>query len=225
MRMPRRTHGFTLIELLVAIALLSLVMGGLVSAMRAIAATEERADQRIRLIEDFRTAEKFLRGILGAISPRARSSEPGAAKSIAFDGTNTEVRWVGVMPARHGAGGLYRFRLFVRPATGDERSDLMLSYAPMTNSDAPFDGETEQSRVMVGAVGALSIRYQETVQLEATWLPDWPNRDRLPTRIGLRFGGDDSEWPDIIISVFPLVGPKSVTRAVGAGAGAVIGPF
>ena len=67
-------RGFTLVEVLVATALLSLVMLGLLTAMRSFAQSETRIDERIRIDDDLRVSERFLRLVMGNVSPRPRAT-------------------------------------------------------------------------------------------------------------------------------------------------------
>ena len=112
----RPARGFTLVEVLVATALLALVMLGLLTAMRSFALSEKRIDERIRVDDDLRVGERFLRSVMATMSPRQRATPAGARKELDFAGGASDMRWIGVMPARHGAGGLYRFHLYARPA-------------------------------------------------------------------------------------------------------------
>ncbi len=218
------SRGFTLVELLVAMALLSLVMLGLVTAMRSFAQTETRIDDRIRRDEDFRVTEQFLRTVLGAMAPRATRSAPGGPRQVAFSGSGDELQWIGVMPARHGAGGLYRFRLFVAPGESGQPGALVLEFAPLTNFDAPLESGPGQSRVMVAAVTDVTFRYQDSTQGDAAWSSGWPSADRLPRRIGVQARTRTGIWPEIVVNVIPAVGPGIPSRT-GSGSGPVIGPF
>lgn len=225
MRTQASLHGFTLIELLVAMALLSLVMLGLLTALRSFAQTEVRVDERIRLDEDLRVSEQFLRTILGAVSPRLRSAAAGAPRQIDFYGAADGMRWIGVMPARHGAGGLYRFRLYAQP-TADQRAMLMLEFAPyVAGFDGPLDPAAVQSRVMVASVDRVRFQYQDDLRSGRQWLADWPYADRLPRRVSLSVLGTEQPWPELVVPVVAVVGPGSVARGGGIVSGTTIGPF
>ena len=226
MMVRRAASGFTLVEVLVATALLSLVMLGLLTAMRSFAQTETRIDERIRVDDDLRASERFLRGVLSTVSPRLRSTEAGAPKQIDFAGGADSLRWIGVMPARHGAGGLYRFRLYVRPATADEPAALMLEFLPyVPGFEVPLNPDAVLSRAMATSIGAVSFRYQEDLSSGEQWLTDWPNADRLPQRIGLNVLGTTQPWPEIVATVILVTGPSVAARGGGLATGSVIGPF
>jgi general secretion pathway protein J len=226
MMVRRAACGFTLVEVLVATALLSLVMLGLLTAMRSFAQTETRIDERIRVDDDLRVSERFLRGVLSTVSPRLRSTEAGAPKQIDFAGAGDSLRWIGVMPARHGAGGLYRFHLHVRVATADEPAALMLDFVPyVPGFEAPLNPDAVQSRAMVTGIGGVSFRYQDDLRAGEQWLAEWPHADRLPRRIGLNVLGTTHLWPEVVATVIPVTGPAVAARGGGLASGAVIGPF
>lgn len=222
----RAPRGFTLVEVLIATALLSLVMLGLLTAMRSFAQAETRIDERIRIDDDLRAGERFLRSIMSTVSPRLRATEAGAPKQIDFAGAAYEMRWIGVMPARHGAGGLYRFRLYARPAAGDEPAALMLEFVPFVPGfEAPLDAAALQSRPMVTGIGGVRLRYQDDQDPDPQWLDEWPHADRLPRRIALDVAGATQPWPELIVGVIPVLGPSTTARGGGLADGAVIGPF
>ena len=222
----RLHYGFTLVEILVAMALLSLVMLGMLTAMRSFAQTETRIDERIRIDDDLRVSARFLRAVISTVSPRTRAAPAGAPKEIDFFGGTDAMRWIGVMPARHGAGGLYRFRLYARPASADEPMALMLEFAPyVPGYEAPLDPGTVQSRVMAVDIGEIRIRYQDDLRSGEQWLADWPHPDRLPRRIGLSVVSPAHPWPELMVGVLPVTGPLAVGRGGGLASGPVIGPF
>ena len=108
--------GFTLVELLVAMALLSLLMLGMASALRSMAQTEERVDSRLAQTDEFRVATGFLDTVLGQVSVRKTTALLKEGESpYLFVGKPDEMAWVGIMPARHGVGGRTFFRLRLEP--------------------------------------------------------------------------------------------------------------
>jgi general secretion pathway protein J len=214
-------RGFTLVEVLVATALLTLVMLGLLTAMRSFAQTETRIDERIRIDDDLRVSERFLRSVMAAVSPRPRATPAGAPKEVDFAGGASEMRWVGVMPARHGAGGLYRFHLYARPATAEEPAALVLEFFPyVPGFEAPLDQGTVQSRVMVSRVSSVRFRYEDDLESGGQWLVEWPHADRLPQRIGLNVSSERLPWPETIVGLVPIPSPTQVGRG-----GVQVGPL
>jgi general secretion pathway protein J len=220
----RLRRGFTLVEVLVATALLSLLMLGLLTAMRSFAQSETRIDERIRIDDDLRVSERFLRTVMATVSPRQRATPAGAPKEVDFVGGAAAMRWIGVMPARHGAGGLYRFHLYGRPATAEGPAALVLEFFPyVAGFEAPLDPAAVQSRAMATTVGEIRFRYQDEAESGEQWLAEWPHVDRLPRRIGLTVGSDRLPWPETVVAVVPVSGPDSAGRG-GAG-GPMVGPL
>lgn len=214
-------RGFTLVEVLVATALLSLVMLGLLTAMRSFAQSETRIDERIRIDDDLRVSERFLRLVMGNVSPRPRATPAGAQKEIDFFGGADALRWIGVMPARHGAGGLYRFHLYARPATAEGPAALVLEFFPFVPGfETPLDPAAVQSRAMATPVGEVRFRYQDDLESGEQWLAEWPHVDRLPRRIGLSATAERLPWPEVIVAVVPLANPRKV-----GGGGVEVGPL
>jgi general secretion pathway protein J len=224
MNSPSRRRGFTLIEVVIATALLSMVLMGLLTAMRAFARSEARIDERIRIDSDLRVADGFLRGVVATVSPRVRSQAAGAPREIDFIGGAEELRWIGVMPARHGAGGLYRFHLYPRPASGGEPAALVLEFSPfIVGFEAPLDPSAVQSRVMASPIGGLRFRYLDDASSEEQWHEAWPHADRLPRRIGLQVVGTTHPWPELVVGIVPATGPLALGRG-GVTAGPTVGP-
>ena len=221
MRMLRLRRGFTLVEVLVATALLSLVMLGLLTAMRSFAQSETRIDERIRIDDDLRVSERFLRSVMAAVSPRLGATAPGAPGEIDFAGDADSMRWIGVMPARHGAGGLYRFHLHARGATAAEPAALVLEFAPFVPGfKAPLDAGAVQSRDMATGISEVRFRYQDNLEAGEQWVAHWSHTDRLPRRVGLSIVSDRLPWPELVIDVVPASGPTQVGPA-----GISVGPL
>ncbi len=211
------TRGFTLVEVLVATALLSLVMLGLLTAMRSFAQTEARIDARIRIDDDLRVSERFLRATLATAAPIERPTAPGAQRQIDFSGGSESLRWIGVMPARYGAGGLYRFQLHGRSAGSDGPTQLLLEFFPyLPGFEVPLDGMTVQSRAMARGVGEVRFRYQDETGPGEQWVSEWPHPDRLPRRIGLLFPADGHPWPELVVEVV-AAGGQAAGRGIASG--------
>ena len=222
----RRSRGFTLVEVLVATALLALLMLGLLTAMRSFAQTESRIDERMRTDDGLRVTERFLRSVMSSVSPRLRTTTPGAPRQVDFVGAADSMRWIGSMPARHGAGGLYRFHLYARPANLAAPGALVLEFWPFVPGfEAPLEAASVQQRTMVVGLGGVSFRYQDDLASGEQWLAEWPHADRLPRRIGLGVTEASHPWPEMVVAVIPLTGPSVATQGGGLTAGAVIGPF
>ena len=210
-----RMGGFTLVELLVTMALLSLLMLGMASALRTMAQTEERVDARLADADEFRVATGFLRSIVGRISARKNPAPmTQGASPYMFAGAPTTLSWVGIMPARYGAGGRHFFRLGVEPVNGE--AALVLRFLPWVDSPTFPDWSQAEARVLVTSVTALSIRYEDAREVPSVWGPEWPFRDRLPQRLELTLQTTTGFWPSLVI-------PLRVPPVEGDSGGFVIG--
>jgi general secretion pathway protein J len=213
--------GFTLVELLVAMTLLAGIMAALLTAMRSFAQVEERIDQRISRDEDYRSSMFFVRRILGEMAVRPGKFDLNAPKQVAFAGRSNEVDWIGVMPARHGAGGLTSFRLYVGQSEG--ANALLLDYAPLTNTDDPLASGPVETHVLATGVDGLMLRYRDTDDFDAQWFDEWIETERVPLYIGVQVISATLPWPELIVAVVPVAADRTPNRA-GGGSGITTGP-
>ncbi len=223
MNRKRAADGFTLVELLVAMTLMTLVMLSLMTALRSFGQIESRIDLQAQRDGDFRSSMSFMRQILQAMAPREVKTQAGAAKQIAFVGKAEEVNWIGDMPARHGAGGLSRFRLFVGSEGGV--GALMLEQAPLTNLDSPLDSGPVDAHVLAAGVSSITLRYRESDKVDAQWLEEWPLTNKLPAFISVQINTVAGMWPELTIPVVPIAGNRAPDRAGGGSLGRTgVGP-
>lgn len=212
--------GFTLLELMVVMSLMSLVMLAMTSALRTMAQTEERVDARILRTDELRTSVDFLRGCLGRVAMRKGPTgvELGVSPNL-FQGMPNGVAWVGIMPARYGAGGRYFFRL--APETIDRSSVLMLRFAPWSPTAGFPDWSRAEGRVLAAGLTAFSVQYEDVRNAPGRWWSDWavvpdlppPERmDQLPARLRIQVGTTAQVWPELIV-------PLRVLPATARGSG------
>lgn len=201
MNMPGRQRsarslprGFTLVELLVTMALLSLLMLGMASALRTMAQTEERVDARLANADEFRIATGFLRSIVERISARKNPTPiTQGASPYMFMGTPTALSWVGIMPARYGAGGRNFFHLAVE--TVQDTPALVIRFLPWTDSTEFPDWGQAESRVLVHGVTSFVLAYEDAWQTEPLWVNTWERTDSLPDRVRIELQTDTGPWP------------------------------
>ncbi len=190
--------GFTLVELLVAMALLSLLMLGMASALRSMAQTEERVDSRLEQADEFRVATGFLDTVLGRVSVRKTTALLKEGESpYLFSGRQDEMAWLGIMPARHGAGGRTFFRLRLEPVEGG--GALVISFLPWDGSSAFPDWSKAQSRVLVHGATSLALAYEDARRPVPEWVPLWTSPDGLPERVRIELGTQSGAWPMWIV--------------------------
>ncbi|PJI99201.1 general secretion pathway protein J [Acidovorax sp. 69] len=195
-------RGFTLVELLVVITLLSLVMVAMGSALRTASQTEARVDARLQRMDDLRTVSGFLRSVLGRVSAQKISTPLGAGESpYFFSGSASSISWVGVMPARYGAGGRYHFRLQVTDA-----GVLLLQYLPWEGAPVLPDWSAGQSTPLLAGVTGLTFQYEDAVVEPPEWSPQWTVIDRLPERVSISVQMASGAWPEIVIPLRVLPG-------------------
>lgn len=195
--------GFTLVEMLVAMTLMSLLMLGMASAVRTMAQTEERIDVRVERADEMRVALGFIRSVLGRLSMRRVNpiTNIGDAPFL-FRGEANSVTWLGVMPARFGAGGRHAFRLAVEPVQQD--SALVIRFIPWTGGGTPDDWGRADSRVLVRGVTSLALTYEDARQAEPQWVDQWSRTDSLPAHIRIELNTHGGAWPLWIVSTKTL---------------------
>lgn len=212
-----RNHvGFTLVEILVVISLLSVVMLALGAAFRTFAQTEVRLDHRMEVTDEFLVTTGFIRNILGRIS--VRKPEPSLAspdRKIVIDANARSLAWIGVMPARYGAGGVHYFRLAVERIMNDNK--LVIRYQPCLNSAAFPDWIKTEFKVLASDITGFEIRYQGNRQSPSVWSADWEWGDRPPDRVQILVQSSGIDWPDIVVAprTLPGAGDRSSGFVVG----------
>lgn len=199
----RRTSGFTLVEVVIALTLMSLIMLGLVSALSTFGQTGGRIEQRGERADDMRLVSGFLRQILSTASIQHRHARDDGTMASYLIGSARSLEWLGRLPARHGAGGLYHIRLGMREE--GEAFDLILKLRPFApppdelGTIAALDWEQEPERILVREITAFSIAYQRLGS--GDWEDEWFDPDVLPGRVALRVFVAGSAWPELIIPV------------------------
>lgn len=193
-------RGFTLIELLVVMTMISLIALAMAGAMRTMAQTEARVDERLLRADDFRVASNFIQSTLGRVSMRrVEPPPPLGANLFVFSAQEAALSWVGVMPARHGAGGRSVFRLAVEGTAGAQ--DLVIRFAPLDDAVVFPDWAGAQARVLASNVTEFSVAYQDARQSPAQWLSQWTVVDRLPSRVKLTVQTTTGGWPDLVVAL------------------------
>lgn len=195
--------GFTLLELLVTMALLSILMLGMGSALRTVAQTEERVDARLADADEFRVASGFLRNIMGRVSVRKRAVPLVQGTSpYMFMGAPDAVAWVGIMPARYGVGGRTFFRLAVESLQGE--SALVIRFVPWLESTEFPDWSQGESRVLVRGVTSFALSYEDAHQASPLWTNAWQRTDSLPERVRIELHTNAGPWPLWVVAMRSL---------------------
>jgi general secretion pathway protein J len=207
----RGSKGFTLLEVLVVMSLLSLVMLGMGSALRTTAQTGERVDHRLLLTDQMRIATSFIYATLGRVSAQKVTAPIAEGESpFLFIGKPDVLAWIGIMPARYGAGGRYYFKLSLGEAAGEQ--GLVLQFMQWAGAPEFPDWSQAESRVLVPGATEFALQYFDASLDSPQWMPSWASSDGLPDRAMLTLRGPDGTWP-------PLVVPLRVTPGSSSGAG------
>ena len=223
-RRPTSNKGFTLIEMLIVMSLLSMIMVAMGSSLRTMAQTESRVDERLLRNDEMRVVTLFLRQTLGRVEASKTNNDPtGSRTALQFDTSPTQISWVGIMPARHGAGGRYFFRL-----TSEETMQgnaLVLRYAPWaTQIDIP-DWTQASSHTMVKDLTAFAVEAEGLpLDIQSTpatwprgWQTGWPIKDALPQRLRLLLADKKGAWPPLVVSLIPTLQSQPSTSGFVAG--------
>lgn len=205
--------GFTLVELIISLVIVAVIMVGLLAALRSFGVTDEKLERRLAQADERRVVSGFLEDVLGQAVLRPRLAMAGKPEESCFVGGPDSLEWVGVMPARHGVGGLHYFRLYW---AGDGRSAaLMLAYLPFAGLDSPLpDWSLAERRVLVEDVSGFALRYQ--LEDGGEWLSQWRNTvdSRRVGRVGVALAAGGSEWPLLVVPVRSLVSAGAMGRIV-----------
>lgn len=200
-------RGFTLVEMLLVLVLLSLLVLAMASALRTASQTEERIDARLERMDDLRIAATFLPSILGRVSAQKTSLPVPAGQSpYFFIGAPGSITWVGVMPARHGAGGRTHFRLSL-----SDQGALELRYQPWIDAATVPDWSAAESHVLLTGVTRLALRYEDARGEPPAWSSEWSAIDRLPERVTIEVDTAQLAWPPITVPlrILPVSDPTS----------------
>ncbi len=206
----RLTRGFTLVEILVAMSLLAVVMAATLSAMRTMAQTEVRVDERLQRLDRMRVVNGFLRSTLGRVDSNlhANAQTPGE-RHLHFLADAKSVSWVGIMPARYGAGGRYFFHLSMQES-GSEAS-LVLRYTPWAAQPEFPDWGSSEVQTLVRNVVNFQVE-AEGLPLDLQTIPTtwpmgwnlgWAEKAALPQRVRLSWADQTGAWPPLVVAVMP----------------------
>lgn len=202
-RQHTRQRGFTLLELLVVMTLLSVIMLGLVTALRNMAQTESKIDQRLERLDEVRVARIFLQQILTKVSTSTLDAPGATGKTIIpFAATPDSLTWVGILPARPNLGGRHFFRLAMEDTPAGR--ELVLRFAPWRPDLVFSDWSAAEARVLIRGVSQMTIQAQglppqgrnPAPAWPKGWQNGWPISDALPEQLRLNLTDAQGDWPE-----------------------------
>ena len=202
----RRARGFTLIEVVVALALLAVILTGLIGALVTFGRSASRVEERTLASDDVRLVYAFLHQSLGEASPRLHERPEDSAAVSWLRGDDAGVEWLGLMPARHGVGGLHHLRL-----GRDEDGDLILHYLPYTGDDPPPDWSAAGAHLLLRGLTGFAIAYRALDELD--WRPAWVDAEVLPARVRIAVTRPGEVWPELVVPVLAAEPLADVNRS------------
>ncbi|MDD3650720.1 prepilin-type N-terminal cleavage/methylation domain-containing protein [Immundisolibacter sp.] len=207
---PIRARGFTLIEMVVALTLLAVILAGLIGALATFARSASRIDERTLASDDVRLVYAFLSQSLGEASPRPHRRPEDSASVSWLQGDEAQLEWLGLMPARHGVGGLYHLRLRLA-ADGD----LFLYYLPYAGDDPPPDWNAAAAHRLLRGLSGFAIAYRALD--EPDWRPAWRDVEVLPARVRVALARPGEVWPELVVPVLAAEPLADVNRSARFG--------
>lgn len=207
--MTRKNSGFTLVEMLVVMSLLALIMVAMASALRTMAQTEARVDERLQRNDQIRVVNNFLRKTLGRIDITKKNNPSG--QSILFACDADSMSWVGIMPARYGAGGRYFFHIALEETSPTK--SLVLRYSPWSIQPGFPDWSQSKSHILASDITKFRLESEGLpLDLQSTsstwprgWQVGWPVKDAAPQRIRLSLTDPKGTWPPLVMTLMPTL--------------------
>lgn len=202
-------QGFTLVELLVAMILLSMLALGLASVMGTVSQAQERIDIRLERMDQRNVSIGFLRSVLGQVSAVRRQvgMRKQGESDYFFVGGPQAMQWLGIMPARYGAGGRMHFQLALQ---GDA---LVLRFTPWRGVEVEPDWAQAQSYVLARQVTGFILHYQDGKRGAAQWQTQWSDDRKLPTAVQIEL----QTWPMTVIAMHQTAATSWSSRPVFGG--------
>lgn len=192
------SRGFSLLEVIVALSLVALVMLGLVSALAAFGKTATSLDERVVVADEARLISGFLRDTLGRVSTAYRDESSFERPTEMFFTENGAIVWLGVMPARHGVGGLHMMRLSVDASQADR--PFMLQYQPYDGGGLSVDWSAASSHQLVSGVERFDVRYRGR-EAPHDWRAQWSGEVLAPESIAVELTVKGRAWPPLFVTV------------------------
>lgn len=186
--------GFTLVEVVIALSLVSLVMLGLIGAMRTFGDSATRLEARSLTMDELRIVPPFLDRILSRAVLRGVMTANATEPVGMFRGDGSSAQWLGVMPGRHGVGGLSHMRLALEELHGERA--LALRVQPFIGDDVVPDWAKAEPEAVINRIQSLRLRYLPAEGGE--WLETWDDPNSLPGWVSLEAVTGAGPWPMMV---------------------------
>nr|BAL55707.1 general secretory pathway protein J [uncultured Gammaproteobacteria bacterium] len=202
----RPARGFTLLEVLIAVALFSLMLALVFSALQMARRVWEAGEVRAEQIGGRLALERFLRHVLG--QARVWRGSAGSP-SFGLNGSASQLEFVAFLEHAAGARGLNRFTLYLAPKH-PRGQDLRVRVA-RADGTMPEGEEEARDQVLLEDVAAVRFAYwQEGNGGPGEWVDRWEGTV-LPKAVWVEVERRGESWPPYIV---PLT--IQTARAVGA---------
>ncbi|WP_049723715.1 prepilin-type N-terminal cleavage/methylation domain-containing protein [Gilvimarinus polysaccharolyticus] len=193
--MTSKTRGFTLIELVVSIAILSLIVLATVTAMRTLANTQARLEQKAEASSQMQLVSNYLRQALSDAKP-VTMLELGVPSGVYFYGNESYLQFVAPLAISGRAGGLWSLRLALQEGQLMAQYQPGLQLAEWTDSDLSY--------VLLSDVEEFAVAYR--VNAYDDWVADWDGLESrpdsgMPSHVRLQLKVAGRYWPVIIVAM------------------------
>ena len=208
----RRAGGFTLIELLVALTLFGLISVVVMGGLRFGTRVWETGESRAQAVAEVEAVQGILRRFLAqATIPRPFQRRSG--KSRLFVGEAERLRFVTIIPAHVGVGGLYQVEIALGDGEPGEDGTLEMTWRlfrpddPLAIEDAPDEEDTLAAgrRTLLTGVKTVAFGYYQSEGpgfAEAEWEDSWDDAGDLPGLVALNVEfaeGAGRFWPILVV--------------------------
>ena len=198
-------EGFTLLELLVAMALLSLLMVMMVTAMRGVGRALIVAEHKSR-DASVGAARLILRRIVAETRP-IKSGVDDSLERTLLDGQTNRLRLITTFAVGGSYNGLLETAITMQPDAAGAFSDLIIEQRLFRQPEAFASFTPRILRIALQKkIAALEFRYFGRLAADGTpeWYSSWRHQNVLPQLIEIAVvfpHGDTRVWTPLVIEV------------------------
>lgn len=197
----RGQRGFTLVEVIIAASLASLVMLGIISAVRTFGTSLSKAEDRVERTDEMRLASEYLRQLLQNVVADLRQPLPDGTLHVYYVGEAQHLQFLTNVPPRHGMGGMSIVDLSLASNGGD--TDLVMRAVPWVPQPERMASLDEaRPEILIPQVTALRLGYRHPDTGE--WSDQWADTDKVPDLLRVEIARSGQSWPPLLIRLQPL---------------------
>lgn len=201
MKRLKPMSGFTLIEVLIAMTLLSVMVVLLFASLRICGQSWEKGESKMGDVNEMAVVYHFFKQHLSTAKPSWDTFSVKDQRTLAFQGAEQSLQFVGEFPASAGKAGDQLFTLAIKELEDGQAINVTLApFLPSANG-----GELPKEEIiLIKHVRKLSFAYfgPDPVGGEANWQTQWSQREAQPqlVKIGIELDSD-IYWPDMIVAL------------------------